>query len=118
MLISLTFLSSSLFVDVCGFPVGSLSIFEISMPERWIDKGYKLNVSRSTFSIYWLMPLASDKMAAIPIIPIDPANAVTNVRAFFVIRLLKERATAVRNDIFALRIFLFTGDDAASSCMG
>ena len=50
-----------------------------------------------------------------PIIPIDPANAVSNVRAFFVFRLLKLKESAVRKDMEAFPIFLCSGASISSS---
>ena len=41
------------------------------------------------------MPLLSDKISAMPIIPMLPAKAVKNVRPFFVIRLLSDSDSAV-----------------------
>ena len=45
------------------------------------------------------MPLLSDRMSAMPIIPMLPAKAVKNVRPFFVIRLLSESDSAVPKPI-------------------
>ena len=49
--------------------------------------------------MYPSTPADSDRIAAIPMIPIDPANEVRSVRAYFVRRLLKLKDNAVRNDI-------------------
>ena len=57
-------------------------------------------MSCSTSSMYRLMPLARARIAAIPIIPIEPAKAVMNVLPFFVNKLLTERDMAVKKDIF------------------
>ena len=48
-------------------------------------------------------PLANDRMAAMPMLPIEPANAVISVRPFFVMRFLNDSESAVRNDIFVRR---------------
>ena len=42
------------------------------------------------------MPLDSDMISAMPMMPMLPAKAVRMVRAFLVIRLLVDRARAVR----------------------
>ncbi|CAK7030294.1 MAG: hypothetical protein MEEGG_02072 [Eggerthella lenta] len=38
-----------------------------------------------------------------PMMPIEPANAVISVRPFFVMRFLNDSESAVRNDIFVRR---------------
>ena len=50
---------------------------------------------------YWIELIAFDKdnINAIPIIPIEPANAVKIVLPFFVIKLFKLNDKAVINDI-------------------
>ena len=65
--------------------------------------GYIESVSSSTFLMYSFVPFASARIAAIPIMPIEPANAVISVRPFLVMRLLNERPSAVRSDIEVLR---------------
>ena len=77
-----------------------------SKPVLCICRGYSESVSSSTFWIYWFTPVDRDRINAIPIIPIEPANEVRSVRAFFVFRLLKLKANAVRNDIEDFPIFL------------
>ena len=48
------------------------------------------------------MPLLSDRMSAMPIIPMLPAKAVKNVRPFFVIRLLSDSAVPKLIEVFLL----------------
>ena len=57
--------------------------------------GYEVMVSFWISVMYWLTPVESDNINAIPIIPIEPANAVKNVLPFLVFKLLKLRARAV-----------------------
>ena len=45
------------------------------------------------------MPVWSDSISAMPIMPMLPANEVSSVRAFLVIRLFSESDSAVRKDI-------------------
>ena len=45
------------------------------------------------------MPFESDMMSAMPMMPMLPAKAVRMVRAFLVIRLLVESASAVKKPI-------------------
>ncbi len=47
-----------------------------------------------------------DKINAIPMMPIEPANEVRMVRAFFVRRLLKLRERAVNKDMDDFPMFL------------
>ena len=56
-----------------------------------------------------LTPFENDKIRAIPIIPIEPANAVRNVLPFLVLKLLNDNDNAVNIDIEALPIFLCCG---------
>ena len=49
--------------------------------------------------MYWFTPFASDRMAAMPIMPMLPAKAVMSVRPFFVSRFLNESESAVKNDM-------------------
>ena len=51
-------------------------------------------------------PLASDKMAAMPMMPMEPAKAVMSVRPFFVSRFLNERESAVAGDMRVVRACL------------
>ncbi len=46
--------------------------------------------------MYSFTPFESARIAAMPMMPIEPANAVMAVRPFFVMRLLAESASAVR----------------------
>ena len=45
-------------------------------------------------------------MAAMPMMPMLPANAVMSVRPFFVSRFLNDRESAVRNDMLVRRACL------------
>ena len=49
------------------------------------------------------------RVPVMPMIPMEPAKEVRLVRAFFVFRLLKLNASAVRKDMDALPIFLCRG---------
>ena len=49
-----------------------------------------------------------------PIIPIEPAKAVSSVLAFWVFRLLKLRDKAVKKDMEAFPMFLCTALEARS----
>ena len=49
-----------------------------------------------------------------PMMPMDPANAVSSVRAFFVFRLLKLKERAVRKDMEAFPMFLCSGGAISS----
>ena len=51
-------------------------------------------------------PLASDKMAAMPMMPMLPAKAVISVRPFFVSRFLNDSDRAVKNDMLVRRACL------------
>ena len=48
-----------------------------------ICSGYSESVLSSTFAMYWFTPFASDKMAAMPIMPMLPARHRASVRSFF-----------------------------------
>jgi hypothetical protein len=50
--------------------------------------------------MYFWKPVDKDIMSAIPIIPMDPANAVKIVRPFLVRRLLKLNASAQKSEKF------------------
>ena len=54
-----------------------------------------------------LNPLVRDKTKAIPIIPIDPAKAISPVLNFLVHKFLAESIMAVKIDIDALFFFSF-----------
>ena len=45
------------------------------------------------------MPFERERISAMPMMPMLPANATRNVRPSLVIRLLRERDRAVKNDI-------------------
>ena len=77
--------------------------------------GYDVIVLFCISVIYVFTPFESDMISAIPIMPIEPANAVSVVLAFFVSRLLKLSESDVRNDIEALPMFLWTGALSLSS---
>ena len=66
-------------------------------------RGYDERVSSSSLSIYVWNPFETESIRAIPIMPMLPANAVSRVRAFLVIRLLSDRWRAVPSDIDLLR---------------
>ena len=67
-------------------------------------------------SMYALTPVETDRIRAMPMMPIDPANEVSSVRPFLVLRLLKLSAMDVASDIEALPSLLCTGaSDAPSS---
>ena len=72
-----------------------------------MDSGYSERVSSSTEAMYALTPVESDRISAMPIMPIEPANAVSSVRAFFVRRFWKERTSAVPNDMEEWRLHRF-----------
>ncbi len=86
-----------------------------SKPVSCIWTGYSARVSSSTVSIYLLTPLERDRIKAIPMIPIDPANATRIVLPFFVMRLLKLSERAVRNDMLARFCFSLRRAAAVSS---
>ena len=66
--------------------------------------------------MYALTPVETDRIRAMPMMPIDPANEVSSVRPFLVLRLLKLSAMDVASDIEALPSLLCTGaSDAPSS---
>ena len=83
-------------------------------------RGYDESVSSSSLSIYVWKPFETESMRAIPIMPMLPANAVSSVRAFLVIRLLRERCSAVASDMDLLRrpaarpLFFARKEEAAS----
>src|SRR5690554_7969206 len=83
------------------------------MVSELIVIGYDDIVSFCTFEIYSFIPVDSDKIKAIPIIPIDTANEVRIVLPFLVRRLLKLIDRAVKNDIDTF--FLFSCFTASSS---
>ena len=82
---------------------------DISNPVLCICNGYSDNVSSSTDLMYPFTPLDSARISAMPIIPMEPANDVSRVLAFFVHRLWKLSDNAVRNDMDDLPIFLCSG---------
>ncbi|WP_218958842.1 hypothetical protein [Eggerthella guodeyinii] len=51
------------------------------------------------------MPVDSDRMSAMPMMPIAPANAVSSVRPFLVTRLFSDRPSAVPNPSLVRRGF-------------
>jgi len=57
-----------------------------SKPVLCICNGYSDKVSSSIALIYPLTPLDIERISAIPIIPIEPANDVRRVLAFLVLR--------------------------------
>ena len=57
--------------------------------------GYCASVSSSTLLIYSFTPLESDRISAMPIMPMLPASATIKVRPFLVIRLFRDRCSAV-----------------------
>ena len=63
------------------------------------DIGYEVSVSCWMASIYAWKPLESERISAMPIIPMLPANEVRKVRTFLVSRLFIESESAVKNDI-------------------
>ena len=84
-----------------------------SKPVLWICSGYSDSVSSSTVWIYAFTPVDRDRINAMPMIPMEPANDVSSVLAFFVFRLLKLRDSAVRKDMEDFPMFLCCG----SSCV-
>jgi len=56
-----------------------------------------------------LTPAESERMSAMPMMPMEPANAVSRVRVFLVSRLLKLSARAVSGDMEERPRFLCTG---------
>ena len=87
----------------------------ISSPLDKICSGYSLRVERSRSSIYSLTPVESEMMRAMPMMPMEPAKAVSRVRAFLVRRLLKLRASDVQKDMDERPMFLYTGGANCSS---
>ena len=86
--------------------------------ERSIVRGYCESVCRSVLLIYSLTPFESDKISAMPMMPMEPAKATRMVLAFLVLKLLKLNESAVRNPIEALPRFLWTGVMALASASG
>ena len=80
-----------------------------------ICNGYSDMVFSSISSMYLFTPCDSDKIMAMPMIPIEPAKDTRIVRAFLVFKLLKLRDSAVKNDIEDLPMFLCTGSGASPS---
>ena len=72
-------------------------------------------MSSSTPEIYAETPDDSARINAMPMMPIEPANEVRNVRAFFVIRLLKLSESAVKKLIDGFFVFFFVGFGGSSS---
>ena len=56
-------------------------------------------------------------ISAMPIIPMLPANAVSTVRVFFVIRLFSERDSAVKKLMDVQRSFLLAADVSSPSAV-
>lgn len=77
-----------------------------SMPLRRICTGYSERVSRSISAIYWLTPVDREMIRAMPMMPIEPAKAVSRVRVFLVQRLLKLRVSEVHHDMEEWPMFL------------
>ena len=78
--------------------------------ELWICRGYSERVSSSTLSIYWFTPVESERMSAMPMMPMEPAKAVSRVRAFLLRRFWKLSESAVSRDIEECRAhFLCSG---------
>ena len=70
--------------------------------------------------MYACIPFESERISAIPMIPMLPAKDVSIVLAFLVRRLLKDRETAVGKDIFFFLAFLsfaFTSATAVSGAL-
>ena len=86
--------------------------------DRSIERGYWDKVCASILSIYVLIPFESDKISAMPMMPIEPAKATRIVLVFLVQRLLKLNASAVRKLIDALPRFLWTGANASDFISG
>ena len=63
-------------------------------------------VSRSISAIYWLTPVDREMISAMPMMPIEPAKAVSRVRVFLVQRLLKLRVSEVHHDMEEWPMFL------------
>ena len=68
-------------------------------------------------STYAWNPLDTDWTSAIPIIPIDPANATNTVLPFLVNKLFKLNLNAVQKDIDVLPIFA-SSTFSTVSCSG
>ena len=66
-------------------------------------------VLRCTLMMYWLTPLDSAKISAMPMMPMEPAKAVISVRPRLVSRLFSERDKAVEKPM----AFFFWASDAA-----
>ena len=63
-----------------------------SMPLLKICSGYSDRVDFSVSSIYWLTPADSEMMRAMPMMPMEPAKAVSRVRAFLVKKVVEAQA--------------------------
>ena len=63
--------------------------------------------------MYVFTPVDTDRISAMPMMPIEPANEVSRVRTFLVFRLLKLNASDVANDIDARPIVLYTAGCSA-----
>ena len=72
-------------------------------------------MSRWMSLMYAFTPVDTDRISAMPMMPIEPANEVSRVRAFLVFRLLKLNASDVTNDIDARPIVLCTAGCSAVS---
>ena len=77
-----------------------------------------VSIASSCSAMYSLTPFASARIAAMPMMPMDPAKAVMSVRPFLVMRLLNESSSAVRNDIEVLRACLASRFGAVSGSKG
>ena len=64
------------------------------------------------------MPLLSDKISAMPMMPMLPAKAVKKVRPFFVIRLLSDSDSAVPKLIEVLLLLPAAGFSSTVSSYG
>ena len=80
----------------------ALMTSDILIPSFKIKIGILDKVSFSKLSICFWKPLESAKTKDMPIIPIEAAKLVSNVRPFFVLILFKERPKAVIKLIFVL----------------
>ena len=83
-------------------PISEVIILAISMVSSCTVIGYDERVSSSTLFIYACIPLDSDNISAIPIIPMLPANEVNMVLPFLVIKLFRLSDSAVRKFIETL----------------
>ena len=83
-----------------------------------IVSGYEDRVSSCILSIYPESPFETEKIRAMPIIPMLPANEVRAVLPFLVNRFLSDRLNAVVRDIdgfFSLRLFFLLLSSACFS---